>query len=59
LEHDNGITCSSLVHLLPCYLFLLILSHIKRTIVTGFDLNLPLDEFRAVDFDYLQNHAGT
>ncbi|XP_021309036.1 uncharacterized protein LOC110432601 [Sorghum bicolor] len=23
----------------------------------GFDLNLPLDEFGAVDFDYLQNHA--
>ncbi|XP_066384659.1 uncharacterized protein [Miscanthus floridulus] len=23
----------------------------------GFDLNLPLDEFGAIDFDYLQNHA--
>ena len=28
LEHDNGITCSSLVHFLPCYLFLSIVSHI-------------------------------
>jgi hypothetical protein len=26
---------------------------------TGFDLNLPVDEYGAVDFDYLQNHAGT
>ena len=59
LEHDNGITCSSLVHFLPCYLFLSIVSHIKRTIVTGFDLNLPLDEFGAVDFNYLQNLDGT
>jgi hypothetical protein len=25
---------------------------------TEFDLNLPLDEFGAVDFDYLQNMAG-
>ena len=26
---------------------------------TGFDLNLPVDFFGgAVDFDYLQNHAG-
>jgi hypothetical protein len=25
---------------------------------TGFDLNLPLDDFGAVDFDYLQNVAG-
>jgi len=24
---------------------------------TGFDLNLPLDDFGAVDFDYLQNLA--
>ena len=24
----------------------------------GFDLNLPLDEFGAVDFDYVQNLAG-
>jgi hypothetical protein len=59
LEHDNGITGSSLVHLLPCHLFLSIVSHIKRTIVTGFDLNLPLDEFGAIDLDYLQNFAGT
>jgi hypothetical protein len=62
LEHDNGIAiCSFLVHLfaIRCYLFLSIVSHIRRTIVTGFDLNLPLDEFGAVDFDYLQNHAGT
>ena len=26
--------------------------------VTGFDLNLPLDEFGAVDFDYVENLAG-
>jgi len=25
---------------------------------TGIDLNLPLDEFGAVDFDYVQNLAG-
>jgi hypothetical protein len=25
---------------------------------TGFDLNLPLDDFGAIDFDYLQNLAG-
>jgi len=25
---------------------------------TGFDLNLPLDEFGAVDFDFAQNLAG-
>jgi len=25
---------------------------------TGFDLNLPLDEFGVVDFDYLQNLPG-
>jgi len=25
---------------------------------TGFDLNLPLDEFGAIDFDYLQNLSG-
>ena len=25
---------------------------------TGIDLNLPLDEFGAVDFDYLYNPAG-
>ena len=24
----------------------------------GFDLNLPLDEFGDVDFDYVQNLAG-
>ena len=24
----------------------------------GFDLNLPLDEFGAVDFDYVENLAG-
>jgi hypothetical protein len=24
----------------------------------GFDLNLPLDEFGAVNFDYVQNLAG-
>jgi hypothetical protein len=34
LEHGNGITCSSLVHVLLCYLFLSIVSHIKRPIVT-------------------------
>jgi len=27
-------------------------------ILIGFDLNLPLDEFGAVDFDYVQNLAG-
>jgi hypothetical protein len=25
---------------------------------TGIDLNLPLDEFGAVDFDYVQDLAG-
>jgi hypothetical protein len=25
---------------------------------TGFDLNLPLDEFGAVDFNYIQNMHG-
>jgi len=25
---------------------------------TEFDLNMPIDEFGAVDFDYLQNLAG-
>jgi hypothetical protein len=25
---------------------------------TGFDLNLPLDEFGAVDFNFVQNLAG-
>jgi hypothetical protein len=27
-------------------------------LIIGFDLNLPLDEFGAVDFDYVQNLAG-
>jgi hypothetical protein len=25
---------------------------------TGFDLNLPLDEFGAVDMDFMQNISG-
>jgi hypothetical protein len=28
LEHGNGIPCSSLMHVLLCYLFLSIVSHI-------------------------------
>ena len=59
LEHDNGITCSSLVHFATVLSLPLNRFSYQRTIVTGFDLNLPLDEFGAVDFDYLQNLAGT
>jgi len=27
--------------------------------LTGFDLNLPLDEYGAVDFDFVENLTGT
>jgi hypothetical protein len=35
----------------------LLIYHVLLLII-GFDLNLPLDEFGAVDFDYVQNLAG-
>ena len=33
-------------------------SHVPCFLWTGFDLNLPLDEFGAVDFDFVQNING-
>jgi hypothetical protein len=39
-------TCANVSHCLSSFFW------------TGFDLNLPLDEFGAVDFDYLQNLPG-
>jgi hypothetical protein len=32
--------------------------HVSCFFWTGFDLNLPLDEFGAVDFGYFQNNNG-
>jgi len=33
-------------------------SHIPFFLWTDFDLNLPLDEFGAIDFDFVQNMTG-
>jgi len=50
-------TSSYLVHAL-CYRFLSIVSYII-VFLTGFDLNLSLDEYGAVDFDFVENLTGT
>ena len=36
---------------------MLLIVLISKDVVTGFDLNLPVDEFGAVDSHYLQNLA--
>jgi len=38
---------------------IIFLSKCGLSFSTGIDLNLPLDEFGAVDFDYVQNLTGT
>jgi len=52
---------TTVLYLFFSYPFATVLSlPLNRTVlVTGFDLNLPLDEFGAVDFNYLQNLDGT
>jgi hypothetical protein len=38
---------------------IIFLSKCGLSFSTGIDLNLPLDEFGAVDFDFVQNLTGT
>lgn len=64
-EHNNNGTVSVLLGLLfPFMIFTaaacLSISFLSLffSFSTGFDLNLPLDEFGAVDFDYVQNLTG-
>ena len=38
---------------------IIFLSKCGLSFSTGIDLNLPLDEFGAIDFDYVQNLTGT
>ena len=40
------------------FIFSCVISHVPRFLWTGFDLNLPLDEFGAVNFDAVQNMPG-
>ena len=53
--NDNGNHLSCLSLLFPSSA---IFSDFLFHFWTGFDLNLPLDEYGAVDFDYIQNLAG-
>ena len=63
-EHGNGTTSSCLVHVKHHFFSLaacsssLVAKRACSSFFIGFDLNLPLDEFGAVDFDYVQNLAG-
>jgi hypothetical protein len=40
------------------FLFSCVISHVPCFLWIGFDLNLPLDEFGAVDFDFVENING-
>jgi hypothetical protein len=52
LDNDNVMTSTHL------FLFSCVISHVPCILWTEFDLNLPLDEFGAVDFDLVQNING-
>jgi hypothetical protein len=57
-ENGNGTTSSSLVHVKHYFFSSAACTTACSSFFIGFDLNLPLDEFRAVDFHYVQNLAG-
>ena len=59
-EHGNGTTpTSSCLAACTVHNVLLFVAELSCSIFfIGFNLNLPLDEFGAVDFDYVQNLAG-
>ena len=40
------------------FIFFCVNSHIPCFLWTEFDLNLPLDEFGGVDFEFVQNMTG-
>jgi len=48
---------ATILHLLLVFLYLVI-SHIIVFLSIGFDLNLPLDEYGAINFDFEENLAG-
>jgi len=50
---DHGNVCFHFFCIIPCTFY-----HSLSFFYTGIDLNLPLDEFGAVDFDYVQNLPG-
>ena len=55
VHHGGNASLSALVCFLAYADFAQFLNHCFFTVL---DLNLPLDEFGAVNFDYLQNLAG-
>jgi hypothetical protein len=60
-DDDNG-KAFVIFYCTQCICYFLLhsscLFHMVRLIFIGFDLNLPLDEYGAVDFDFVQNHTG-
>ena len=63
LEHGNGDAgfdlndMATILRLLLVFLYLVI-SRIIVFLSIGFDLNLPLDEYGAINFDFEENLAG-
>lgn len=55
-DHNNGKQKRQISFSVSRFLFSLLSLSFPFSI--GIDLNLPLDEFGAVDFDYVQNLAG-